>query len=67
LPGKGKLRRLKLEEAGHRCEACGVPKPVRYLSAHHVDEDAYDRRGQERLSDPRVVCCKCHLWGHGRF
>jgi hypothetical protein len=47
-------RRLKLAEAGHRCEQCGAADR---LQVHHL---TYRRKGRERRRDLLVLCCACH-------
>lgn len=48
------IRRLKLDEAGHRCEVCNAQDR---LQVHHR---TYERRGEEQLSDLTVLCADCH-------
>ncbi|MFM9106305.1 MAG: HNH endonuclease [Chloroflexota bacterium] len=53
-------RRLKLAEAGHRCQRCGAGS---MLQVHHR---TYRRAGRERRSDLVVLCCTCHGREHRR-
>jgi len=48
------IRRLKLEQAGHKCQVCASKNN---LQIHH---NTYDRRGRERLDDLTVLCNQCH-------
>jgi len=53
------LRRIKLEEADHRCQLCGTGygKGVQ-LEVHH---NTYERCPfREKLSDLVVLCSRCH-------
>lgn len=47
-------RRLKLEQAGHKCQVCAGKNR---LQVHH---NSYIRRGRERLDDLAVLCDECH-------
>lgn len=53
-------RSLKLEQAGHRCEACGR-RQAKGLHVHHL---TYARLGNERLADLAVLCKDCHFEAH---
>lgn len=50
-------RKIKLAEAGYRCQLCNSPKR---LQVHHR---TYERRGNEAMRDLIVLCADCH----GRF
>lgn len=52
-----KLRALKLEQAGERCERCGLSKWSTKLEVHHIDYKHFKR---ERLEDLQVLCPECH-------
>ena len=52
-----KLRKQKLEQAGHRCEKCGATKG---LTVHHIRYRAY----AEQLGDLQVLCWHCHKQEH---
>ena len=45
-------------ERGAKCERC---EEASTLEVHHVN---YCRLGDERLSDLKVLCAKCHEWTH---
>jgi hypothetical protein len=56
----GKLRGMKLHEAGHRCQGwCQKNHPL--LDVHHI---TYDRLGDELMSDLRILCRHCHQGVH---
>ena len=58
---KAKAKAAK-HRAGYRCEQCGVLKPEHLLHAHHL---TYERLGNERKSDLKVLCNECHAEEHG--
>lgn len=58
---KAKAKAAK-HRANYRCEQCGVLKPEHLLHAHHL---TYERLGNERKSDLKVLCNECHAEEHG--
>jgi hypothetical protein len=50
-------RDKKLEQAGYRCEKCGVSKYSKKLEVHHLN---YGNLGNEKLSELIVLCKECH-------
>lgn len=54
------LRERKLRQVGYKCEEC--PNTT-YLQAHHL---TYERVGNERLSDLKILCKWCHRRKHRR-
>lgn len=54
------LRKIKLQETGHRCQGCGDDER---LEVHHL---SYARFGHERLEELMVLCHLCHAHEHGR-
>lgn len=56
-------RKMKLKQAGWRCELCGIvhQKGV-VLDVHHL---TYARATEERMSDLQVLCRDCHKKQHG--
>ncbi len=57
-----KVRKARLELAGHRCEMCNSGSEG--LHAHHR---TYARRGQELVEDLIILCRSCHGLFHKRF
>lgn len=55
------MRRLALEDAGHRCLLCDADSG---LDVHHR---TYDRLGMEQLRDLVVLCNACHARHHQVF
>lgn len=53
------LRRIALEQAGHRCCLCGATET---LQVHHNTYAAY----RESLADLAVLCDECHRNHHLR-
>jgi hypothetical protein len=53
------VRRRALALADHRCQDCGWRQG---LEVHHR---TYERLGQERMADLRVLCRGCHADTHG--
>lgn len=47
-------RRVALERAGHRCQACGTTHKL------HVHHRSYQHLGDEHDDDLRVLCRTCH-------
>lgn len=58
---KAKAKAAK-HRANYRCEQCGMLKPEHLLHAHHL---TYERLGNERKSDLKVLCNECHAEEHG--
>ena len=54
------LRRIKLEEAGHRCMVCNGDGKL------HVHHRTYERIRMELLTDLIVLCADCHRLFHFR-
>ena len=54
------IRRIKLEEAGHRCMVCNGDGKL------HVHHRTYERIRMELLSDLIVMCADCHRLFHFR-
>jgi len=54
------LRRLKLIEAGGRCQVCNNNGEM------HVHHRTYARLGKELLSDLTVLCSECHNIFHDK-
>ena len=54
------LRRVKLEEAGHRCMVCNGDGKL------HVHHRTYERVRRELLTDLVVLCAGCHEHFHFR-
>lgn len=52
------LRKRKLESVGNACEKCEFGYELR---VHHL---TYERIGQEKLSDLKVLCARCHNDNH---
>jgi len=56
-------RKLAIEEAGSRCEKCGMPRwlaRIAYpqdLNVHHL---SYANLGKEQYEDLEVLCLRCH-------
>lgn len=55
------MRRLKLEDAGYRCQVCNGDE---LLQVHHR---TYDRLGRERFQDLTVLCDACHAKHHDKL
>lgn len=55
------MRTVALEYYGGSCAFCGGDS---HLHVHHRNEEAYDRRGCERLADLTLLCSDCHGKGH---
>ena len=58
---KAKAKAAK-HRANYRCEQCGMMKPEHLLHAHHL---TYERLGNERAGDLKVLCNDCHAEEHG--
>lgn len=60
-----RLSKAKMQEAGYRCEDCGVIA----VEVHHVDPIQTDSGWERRLdwSNLKAVCLDCHNKAHGRF
>ena len=58
---KAKAKSAK-QRTNYRCEQCGMLKPEHLLHAHHL---TYERLGNERKSDLKVLCNDCHAEEHG--
>lgn len=58
---KAKAKAAK-HRANYHCEQCGALKSEHLLHAHHL---TYERLGNERKSDLRVLCNDCHAEEHG--
>lgn len=53
-----KFRNKIIFERGYRCEECGWDEN---LNVHH---DSYDNLGNEKPSDVRLLCYRCHMEFH---
>ncbi len=59
-----KMRRAKLKETGGHCERCGCSELTgERLEIHHL---TYERLGNERREDLKVVCQACHVVEDGK-
>ena len=59
-----RVRSEAYRRANYECQHCG--RGDTRLNAHHVDQEAYDHRGEERPRDIMVLDDECHRRYHTR-